>query len=72
MLKCTTAILPMPTIGLRSAPSYFEDPTEESQMRNGLEMLNNEAIQLGDTSKKLEQTLRNLQRLLNPEALTSL
>jgi cohesin loading factor subunit SCC2 len=60
-------IIPIPSIGLRSSASLFSTPAERDEARQGLESLNREAANTGQTSQRLQQTLDDLKQLLQPE-----
>jgi cohesin loading factor subunit SCC2 len=60
-------IIPLPTIGLRSSVSLFSSATEREDARQGLESLNREVTDPHDTSQRLQQTLQDLQQLLQPD-----
>ncbi|CCU74779.1 sister chromatid cohesion protein Mis4 [Blumeria hordei DH14] len=63
-------LLPMPSVGLRSSVSIFNDSTEQFSTRNGLEFLNREAADPKKTSEILFRSLHQLKELLHPAGIT--
>jgi hypothetical protein len=57
-------IIPLPTVGLRSSASLFPTPSDRDQARQGLESLNREAAESSSTSNRLQETLKDLRKLL--------
>lgn len=63
-------LLPMPSVGLRSSVSIFNESTELISTRNGLEFLNREAVDPKKTSEILFRSLHQLKELLHPAGIT--